>query len=165
MRFPNGYGSVHKLSGKRRKPFIAKKTIGFNDKGHPIYQPIGYYEKREQAILALAEFNKNPLAFDNNTITFEEVFRLWKSVKHDEDTSKSTVKIAIEEKYIRFRNTNGSIALVPIKNLVSLSLSAAGAGKSDIIFIGLGTELARVNDLPVPWAEESLEWICKELNL
>ncbi|STO37556.1 Uncharacterised protein [Gallibacterium anatis] len=31
MRLPNGYGSVFKLSGKRRKPFIARKTIGYDE--------------------------------------------------------------------------------------------------------------------------------------
>lgn len=30
MRLPNGYGSVYKLSGKRRKPFVVKKTIGYH---------------------------------------------------------------------------------------------------------------------------------------
>lgn len=83
MKLPNGYGSVHKLSGKRRRPFIAKKTIGFNDKGHPIYLPIGYYEKREQALLALAKYNDNPYMIDRDTITFEEVFELWKAKKFD----------------------------------------------------------------------------------
>lgn len=81
MRNPNGYGSVFKLGGKRRNPFVAKKTTGFNDKGHPLYQVVGYYEKREQALLALAKFNENPFIIDNNKITFEEVFELWKAKK------------------------------------------------------------------------------------
>lgn len=54
MRNPNGYGSVVKLSGNRRKPFFARKTVGFNDKGHPIYEPIGYYAERKEAMMALA---------------------------------------------------------------------------------------------------------------
>ena len=37
MKNPNGYGSVVKLSGNRRKPFCARKTSGWNEKGHPIY--------------------------------------------------------------------------------------------------------------------------------
>ena len=28
MRNPNGYGSVYKLSGKRRRPFVASITTG-----------------------------------------------------------------------------------------------------------------------------------------
>ena len=37
MKNPNGYGSVVKLSGNRRNPFAVRKTIGFNEKAHPIY--------------------------------------------------------------------------------------------------------------------------------
>lgn len=29
MRLPNGYGSVTKLSGKRRKPYVARVTVGW----------------------------------------------------------------------------------------------------------------------------------------
>ena len=30
MKLPNGYGSVVKLSGKRRKPYQVRKTIGWH---------------------------------------------------------------------------------------------------------------------------------------
>ena len=30
MKLPNGYGSVVKLSGKRRKPYIVRKTVGWH---------------------------------------------------------------------------------------------------------------------------------------
>jgi integrase len=89
MKNPNGYGSVYKLSGKRRKPFIIRKTIGFDDNAKQIYQIIGYYEKRDQAMLALAEYNKNPLILDNEKITFEEVFVLWKAKKFDGATTST----------------------------------------------------------------------------
>lgn len=29
MRLPNGFGSVYKLSGNRRKPWVARKTTGW----------------------------------------------------------------------------------------------------------------------------------------
>ena len=37
MRLPSGYGSVVKLSGKRRKPFQVRLTKGFTDEGKQIY--------------------------------------------------------------------------------------------------------------------------------
>lgn len=89
MRLPNGYGSVYKLSGKRRRPFVARKTTGFDDKGHPVYQIIGYFEKRDQALLALAEFNKNPMMIDSDKITFLELFEIWKAKKYDGATSST----------------------------------------------------------------------------
>ena len=60
MRNPNGYGTVAKLSGQRRRPYIVKKTIGWNDKGHPIYDIIGYAETREAGNIMLAEYNRDP---------------------------------------------------------------------------------------------------------
>ncbi|WKS98289.1 hypothetical protein [Gallibacterium anatis] len=54
MRLPNGYGSVFKLSGKRRKPFIARKTIGYNENKRQIYHNIGYFATKEDALKALS---------------------------------------------------------------------------------------------------------------
>ena len=78
---PNGYGSVTKLSGNRRKPFWVKKTIGWNEKGHPIYQTIGYAASREEGNIMLASFNHNPWNIDHAKITLLELFDLWKEKK------------------------------------------------------------------------------------
>ena len=51
MRNPNGYGTVAKLSGARRRPFIVKKVSGWKDNGQPIYSIIGYTETRETSCL------------------------------------------------------------------------------------------------------------------
>lgn len=90
MRLPNGYGSVYKLSGKRRKPFIARKTIGWNDEGKQIYRTIGYYETKKLALQALADFNDNPYDIEVSTLTFSDVFDIWKEQKFN-DISKSAI--------------------------------------------------------------------------
>lgn len=77
MKNPNGYGSVVKLSGNRRKPFWVRKTTGFNEKGHPIYDTIGYTVTREEGNILLAEYNKNPWDVDRIKITLQELFDLW----------------------------------------------------------------------------------------
>lgn len=77
IRNPNGYGSVVKLSGNRRKPYCARKTTGWNDKGHPIYKVIGYYAKKYEAMVALAEYNRNPFDIDLAKITLKELFEKW----------------------------------------------------------------------------------------
>lgn len=96
MKFPNGYGSVYKLSGNRRKPWVARKTIGWKPiegkkRGYPIYFIIGTYEKREQAIEALVNYNKNPYDIDKAKITFAEVYEKW-SEKKFEKISDSNIK-------------------------------------------------------------------------
>ena len=49
MKNPNGFGTVYKVSGNRRKPWRAIKTLGFNfNKGKQIRKTVGYsrLEKR-----------------------------------------------------------------------------------------------------------------------
>lgn len=90
MRNPNGYGSVYKLSGKRRKPFMARKTTGWDDAGKQLYQTIGYYEKRDLAMQALADFNKDPYSVEVSTVTFSDIFEQWKEGKF-EDVSRTSI--------------------------------------------------------------------------
>jgi len=81
MRNPNGYGSVTRLSGNRSKPFWVKKTVGWNDKGYPIYITIGYTETREEGNILLAQYNKEPWDIDKAKITLNDLFELWKEKK------------------------------------------------------------------------------------
>lgn len=90
MRLPNGYGSVYKLSGKRRKPFMARKTIGWNDDGKQVYRTIGYYETKKLALQALADFNNNPYDIEVSELTFNDVFEKWKEQKY-KDISRSAI--------------------------------------------------------------------------
>lgn len=90
MRNPNGYGTVYKLKGKRRKPFIVRQTIGWDDNGKQLYRTIGYYESSKDAIAALADFNRNPYSIEVSTITFSEVFEKWKENKF-EGISRSAI--------------------------------------------------------------------------
>lgn len=84
MRLPNGYGSVYKLSGNRRNPWIARKTIGWDENGKQLYQTIGYYEKRDIALQALANYNKDPYDVEVSTITFSDVYLAWSEDKFKE---------------------------------------------------------------------------------
>lgn len=72
MRNPNHYGTVTKLSGKRRKPWVARE--GTSGRQHPI----GYAETREEAMILLAEYNSEPWNLDASTVTFEQLYELWK---------------------------------------------------------------------------------------
>lgn len=86
MKNPNGYGSVIKLSGKRRRPYMARVTVGFDiniETGKAIqkYKPIGYYKSRPEAMIALAEYNKDPYDIDAKKITFAEIYKRWKKEK------------------------------------------------------------------------------------
>lgn len=93
---PNGFGSVYKLSGKRRCPWVARKTVGwtFNEekqKSFPEYTFIGYFATRQEALTALVDYNKDPYDLHHDTITFAEVYDKW-SDEHFPKVSDSNVK-------------------------------------------------------------------------
>ena len=95
MKLPNQYGSVYKLSGKRRKPWAARKTAGWKQipekqKSYPIYEFIGFYATKTEALQALAAYNEDPYDLHFNTITFEEVYDRWSDI-HFEKVSASNV--------------------------------------------------------------------------
>ncbi len=73
MKNPNGYGSISKLSGKRRRPFIVRITTGFDINGRQIMKVLGYYHTQAEAIKALANYNDNPYDINLNDITLKEI--------------------------------------------------------------------------------------------
>lgn len=96
MKLPNGFGSVYKLSGKRRNPWVARKTVGwtFNEekkRSYPIYQFVGYYSSRQEALTALVDYNKDPYDLHFDTITFGELYERW-SDRHFPTVSHSNVQ-------------------------------------------------------------------------
>jgi len=92
MRLPNGYGSVYKLSGNRRRPWIARKTIGWNSEGKQLYHTIGYFETKKAALIALAEFNQNPYDVESQNITFAEIYKKFSDIRFD-NISKSSINV------------------------------------------------------------------------
>lgn len=79
FRNPNGYGTVKKLGGKRRRPFAVYVTTGWKMQdglGKQIQKPIGYYATRQEAMIALAEYNKNPFDLDKRNITFAQIYEI-----------------------------------------------------------------------------------------
>ncbi len=81
-KLPNGYGTIYKLPGRRSKPFRAVKTDKWildtvTGKSKQIRFTIGYYPTREEAMIALADYNENPYDIKIDNITFSEVYEKW----------------------------------------------------------------------------------------
>ena len=60
MKLPNGYGTISKLSGARRKPYIvkAKERLVFDEKikGYKKYRPVIGYAATKKEALAMMVF-------------------------------------------------------------------------------------------------------------
>lgn len=89
MKNPNGFGSIVNLGQKRRRPFAIRITVGYDDNGKQKFKYLSYHEKRQDAIMALAEYNKAPYDLDSNRITFGEIYERWKNKKFDSLSASS----------------------------------------------------------------------------
>lgn len=135
MRNPNGYGTVKKLSGNRRRPFAAYVTQGRGEfakalpditplkdvlapelyeqveaacqeyeKNAPatlarqVQKPIGYFATRQEAMIALAEYNKNPFSIDGRETTFAQVYECLKpEIDEMKHSAKKMYKTAYDK--------------------------------------------------------------------
>ena len=67
MRLPNGYGSVSKLSGRRRRPYMIRDGNGV---------VMGYAKTREEGLEILATVNRDPEKYKRSQALFKDVFDL-----------------------------------------------------------------------------------------
>ena len=86
MKLPNGYGSVTKLSGKRRNPYMVRKTKGYrydeeSDKYVQEYVIIGYAKTKADGLRMLAEYNDNPYDEIASKMTFSDIYSEWSKQK------------------------------------------------------------------------------------
>ncbi len=93
MKNPNGYGTVRKLSGKRRKPWAALAparevpgNVGVQR------QLIGCFETRAEAMTALGAWNKNPslTSVDLEKITLEQLYKEYIKLPKYKNLSQQT---------------------------------------------------------------------------
>ena len=97
MKLPNGFGSVYKLPGNRRRLWIARKTTGWTPEGKQLYYTVGYYRTRVEALAALTEYNKKPIG-DRRDITLDELYKEWFRNRYEliSDEEKETKAKTIE---------------------------------------------------------------------
>lgn len=96
MKLPNGYGSITKLTGNRRKPYMVRINAGqAYDEKTGDYVPkrvvLGYYKTQKEALAALSEYNENPFTPTDSNITFAELYESYQSSKEYKSLGKSSL--------------------------------------------------------------------------
>lgn len=79
LKKPNGYGSVIKLAGRRRKQWAVRVTDSISG-GKQTYRYISYHETKKEALEALAHEQISPTP-SKAKITFSELYNEWKQTK------------------------------------------------------------------------------------
>ena len=96
MKNANGYGSVIKLGGKRRKKYAVRLTAGWSEDGKQIFKYLGTYATSKEAKAALASYHAAPVNLDAMGITFEELYGEWSKVKFEKvsDSAINSYRVA-----------------------------------------------------------------------
>lgn len=71
MKNPNRYGSITKLKGNRRRPWMIREGLTGESR------VIGYADTREEAMILLAEYNRLPWDSDARSSTVKEVYEAY----------------------------------------------------------------------------------------
>lgn len=92
MRQPNGGGSITKLSGKRRKPWVVRLPTKYDDAAEPkpkeLRPVLGYYETGKKAQDALDAYLKTPVAKPN--MTLKDIYTEWTATRAFTGLSRDT---------------------------------------------------------------------------
>lgn len=86
MKNPNKFGSITKMRGKLRNPYRVRVTVKSEanketGKVKLIRKTIGYYKKREDAMMALELYHRDKDILSYNDITFEEMYNKFSEEK------------------------------------------------------------------------------------
>lgn len=89
MKLPNSYGSITKLSGNRRRPYMVRKTTGYDAEGRQIQKPIAYFAKRTEALAFLATLGGKHIDVDAMKLTFAQVHDKWEAATYVDGKEQS----------------------------------------------------------------------------
>lgn len=88
-RNANGNGSISKVSGNRRKPWLVRAPAVEDATGRRHRKMIGYFETREDALDALYRYRLKP-PVKKADFTLEQLYEEWSSIAYH-DIDKSTI--------------------------------------------------------------------------
>lgn len=126
MKLPNGFGTVYKLQGNRRRPYVAKKTIQGKQKA------LGYFTTFEDGMACLVDYNRNPTLLSPSSATFSEIYALWK-MKHFPTLRSESARIGYQNSYRHCSRLHSMIFVdirLPHLDAVIDDVRASGCGYS-----------------------------------
>lgn len=82
MKNENGYGGISYMGAGRRRPYRVRITTGWTinpetGRSKQEYVTLGYFPSRKAAMIALAEYNKDPYDLNADKVTFKEAYEAW----------------------------------------------------------------------------------------
>lgn len=118
MKKPNGFGTVYKMSGRRRRPYRAVVSVGYTPEGKRIRQTLGYYETKKEALSALGVYNASP--YELERIRFDDIYRMWSEEKYKEisDGLAKSYKTAFDHSHMLHRKVFRDLRTIDLENCI-----------------------------------------------
>lgn len=186
MKLANGYGSITKLHGKRRNPYMVRITTGWKD-DKQIREILGYYPSYTKALDSLSEYNREPYDIENMKLTFSDVYNRWiESDAYDKlsDSAKKGYKSAYKKystlhnkPFINIKiadlqrcindNTSGYVSNREMKNLASklyqYCMLFEIIKENKAVLLDVGAPSATKNE-KVPYSDEEIDILWKHTD-
>ncbi len=111
LKRASGSGTVYKLPGRRRRPWVARITTGWKkvtakrgkyagkEVSRQTYQTIGYFERKQDALDALVLHRINPISSKQN-ITLGELYKDWSATRYPKLSKKTAGSYKMAWNYI-----------------------------------------------------------------
>lgn len=169
MRLPNGFGSISRMTGKLRKPYYARVTVGKDEFGKPIQKPLkpdSTFETYEAAYQALIYYNRNPYDLDID-ISIEQLYEKWTDKYFEEISDSSTRTITSAWAYCSsiYRMRAKDLRARHIKGCMEegFRIETRGKKKGEKIFATAGTK-SRIKSLFNLMLDYALEYEIVDRN-
>lgn len=149
MRNPNGFGTVYKMNGKHRRPWVARITVKFED-GIYHRKVIGYYLTKDEGINALVMNRINP-NIEKLDITLKELYEEWRIVKDTTVLDGSSKNYNTAWNYIRKLETCKfkDIRTAQMQSIVNDCKRGRGVKKAIKTLLNMLFKYALENDIVV----------------
>lgn len=118
MKKPNGFGTVYKMSGRRRRPYRAVVSVGYTPDGKRIRQTLGYYETKKEALSALGVYNAAP--YELKRLRFEDIYIMWSKEKYEEISPSlaRAYKVSYDHSRRLHRKTFRELRTIDLENCI-----------------------------------------------
>lgn len=86
----NGTGSIFKQKGNLRRPYKARITTDYDERGYPVYETLGTFSSYAEALSYLEDYNRRPEQYVRSKLTLRELYGIFEE--------KRLVKMAVSSR-------------------------------------------------------------------
>lgn len=145
-KMPNGYGSIVKLSGRRRKPYAVRVTESLelqDDHAVQKFKYLEYFEKKKDAALYLANYNAGNRVREHQSLaempTLAEVYKRWIEERERRTGLSDSLRTAYNAAFNKYasihKNRIRSIRLADVQPILDAHADMSKATVTNMLIV------------------------------